>query len=79
MAKGRVLIDEGRCKGCGLCLTACTPGVLFLATDRLNARGYRPAELIDPQGSCTGCGLCAVVCPDVCIGVFRFTSSKVSA
>ncbi len=71
MAKGRVEIDEGRCKGCALCTSACPQDVLVLAAERLNARGYHPAELVDPQGRCTGCGLCAVICPDVCITVFR--------
>lgn len=71
MAKGRVTINEDQCKGCSLCTTACPPGVLFMA-DRLNARGYHPAQFIDPNGACTGCALCAVICPDVCITVYRF-------
>lgn len=72
MAKGRVTINENQCKGCTLCTTACPPGVLFMANDRLNARGYHPAEYRDPEGHCTGCALCAVICPDVCITVYRF-------
>jgi 2-oxoglutarate ferredoxin oxidoreductase subunit delta len=71
MAQGRVVIDEERCKGCGLCTTACVPGVLSLAAGRFNARGYRPAVLADPAGRCTGCALCAVICPDACLTVFR--------
>ena len=76
MAHGRVIIDEERCKGCSLCQQACNPGVLHLAADRFNARGYRPAVLIDPDQRCTGCGLCAVVCPDVCLTVFRVASAQ---
>jgi 2-oxoglutarate ferredoxin oxidoreductase subunit delta len=76
MAKGRVVIDEGRCKGCALCITACPQAVLVISTDRFNARGYRPVELVDPEGKCTGCALCAVVCPDVCIGVLRFAGAR---
>jgi 2-oxoglutarate ferredoxin oxidoreductase subunit delta len=71
MAKGRVVIDMERCKGCVLCTTACPPGVLFIAQDQLNARGYHPARLEDPLGQCTGCGLCAVICPEVCLTVYR--------
>jgi 2-oxoglutarate ferredoxin oxidoreductase subunit delta len=76
MAKGRVRVDEQRCKGCGLCLGACPPGVLALTTDRLNAHGYHPVQLIDPQGRCTGCGLCAVACPDVSLTVFRLVEGR---
>ena len=71
MVRGRVVIDEGRCKGCELCTAACPQGVLSMANDRLNARGYHPVRLIDSQSRCTGCGLCAVVCPDVCFIVYR--------
>lgn len=70
MAKGRVVIDIERCKGCALCLEACPPGVLALADD-FNAKGYRPAMLVDPDHKCTGCALCATVCPDASITVFR--------
>jgi 2-oxoglutarate ferredoxin oxidoreductase subunit delta len=43
----------------------------------VNARGYYPAMLADPDGQCTGCALCAVACPDVCITVYRQVSSTV--
>jgi 2-oxoglutarate ferredoxin oxidoreductase subunit delta len=75
MAKGRVIVDEARCKGCALCTSACPQDVLIMAEDRLNARGYHPAQFIDPAGRCTGCGLCAVICPDVCFTVYRFVTS----
>jgi 2-oxoglutarate ferredoxin oxidoreductase subunit delta len=71
MAKGRVVIDADRCKGCALCVSACPPGVLVMAPGLINAHGYHPAELVDPSGRCTGCGLCAVICPDVCLTVYR--------
>jgi 2-oxoglutarate ferredoxin oxidoreductase subunit delta len=71
MAKGRITIDEGRCKGCGLCVTACQHDLIHLAEDQLNARGYHPALFVDPSSACTGCTLCAVICPDVCITVYK--------
>jgi 2-oxoglutarate ferredoxin oxidoreductase subunit delta len=43
---------------------------------RLNARGYHPAVLLDPEGRCTGCALCAVICPDVCFTVIRFENQR---
>lgn len=71
MAKGHVVIDENRCKGCALCITACQQHVLVMNDSRLNGRGYHPAELVDPKGRCTGCALCAVICPDACFTVYR--------
>ncbi len=70
MANGRIVINEDRCKGCALCVEACPPGVIRIA-DRLNAMGYKPAELYDPAFQCSGCALCAMVCPDAGITVYR--------
>lgn len=71
MAKGTISIDKARCKGCTLCVPVCPKEVIQIATDMLNAKGYRPAQLVDPEGLCTGCAICALICPDVCITVFR--------
>jgi len=70
MAKGLVIIDEDRCKGCSLCVVACPHQVLRLANDRFNAKGYRPVERANPK-SCVGCATCATVCPDVVFTVYR--------
>jgi 2-oxoglutarate ferredoxin oxidoreductase subunit delta len=77
MAKGRIEINEDNCKGCSLCMIACPQTVIRPHTDRVNARGYSPATLVDPDGKCTGCALCAVACPDVCITVYRRIPSTV--
>jgi len=71
MARGTVRIDGERCKGCDLCTTVCPQHVLILDEARLNAKGYHPAKLNDPNGECTGCAICSVMCPDVCITVYR--------
>lgn len=76
MARGTVVIDVDRCKGCELCTTICPQHVLCMAQDRFNARGYRPAQLVDPQGKCTGCALCALICPDVVLTVYRFDPQR---
>ncbi len=71
MAKGTISIDADRCKGCELCTTVCPQHVLAMNEDTLNAKGYHPAMLVDPDGECTGCAVCSIICPDVCITVFR--------
>ncbi len=69
--KGRIEIKEAKCKGCTLCVIACPQNVIAMVTEYVNAKGYYPAHLVDPEGKCTGCALCAVACPDVCITVYR--------
>jgi len=71
MASGTIFIDEERCKGCQLCTIACPQNVLAIDKSTLNAKGYHPAKLVDPDTACTGCAVCAVICPDVCITVYR--------
>jgi 2-oxoglutarate ferredoxin oxidoreductase subunit delta len=78
MVQGRIVIDPERCKGCELCAGVCPQDVIRMA-DRFNARGYRPAQLIDPAGACTGCGVCALVCPDVAITVYRQVAPRSAA
>ncbi len=71
MAKGTITVAYDSCKGCGLCTAVCPQSILMLDQEQLNAHGYHPAVLVDPDGLCTGCALCALVCPDVCITVYR--------
>jgi 2-oxoglutarate ferredoxin oxidoreductase subunit delta len=72
MARGTVVIDEDRCKGCELCTTVCPQGILKMALTRFNAHGYRPVALLDTDNKCTGCALCALICPDVSLTVYRY-------
>lgn len=78
VARGRIVIERERCKGCELCTTVCPKHIIQIAED-LNARGYRPAQLVDPDHECTGCTLCALVCPDVVITVYREVPLKQAA
>ena len=70
----RIVIDQDRCKGCGLCTLAC-PYELVRMSERFNAKGYRPAEFTDLKDKCIGCANCATMCPDIVIVVYR-TKSK---
>lgn len=65
----RVRFNEDTCKGCGLCVSVCPKGIIFLA-DRVNRLGHHPATVV-AQDECISCTLCAVMCPDLVIEVFR--------
>jgi 2-oxoglutarate ferredoxin oxidoreductase subunit delta len=67
--KGRIVVNEAYCKGCELCVSACPQHVMALSVERITARGYHPAELV--EDGCTGCAVCAVVCPEAAITVYR--------
>ncbi|MDR1409761.1 MAG: 4Fe-4S binding protein [Oscillospiraceae bacterium] len=64
----KVTINENVCKGCELCVTACPKKIVALAKEKLNAKGYHAAEVIDPA-ACIGCAMCALICPDCAITV----------
>lgn len=69
-AKGMIIIDEGFCKGCTYCISACPYDLIELG-EGTNSQGYQPATYIDPEGRCTGCAACAVTCPEVAIEVYK--------
>lgn len=64
----RVTFREDLCKGCELCVDACPKKIIAIAQDRLNAKGFRPAEITD-RSKCIGCAFCAIRCPDAVITV----------
>ncbi len=66
----KIVINEEKCKGCELCITQCPKKIIALSKDKLNKKGFHPAELIDPD-KCIGCAFCATTCPDVAIEVYR--------
>jgi 2-oxoglutarate ferredoxin oxidoreductase subunit delta len=70
MARGKVVVREDRCKGCGLCVSVCPVEILQLAEERFNVKGHTPVEVTDPE-KCTGCAMCATICPDVVFTVYR--------
>lgn len=70
MARGAVIIQSERCKGCQLCIQACPQEVLRLS-NAYNSRGYHPVFLDETQQHCTGCAVCALICPDSVFTVYR--------
>ena len=65
-----VIFNEDKCKGCQLCTTVCPKGIVHMATDRINSKGFHPAEVTE-KDKCIGCAFCATICPDVVIEVER--------
>lgn len=70
IAMPKITVKTNTCKGCELCVNACPKGIIALAAERINAKGYHPAELVDEQ-KCIGCCSCAIMCPDMAIIVER--------
>lgn len=52
-----IVIDEARCNGCGICLTACPQEAIVLEANRAEIK----------QELCTDCGVCLSVCPEEAI------------
>lgn len=64
----KVTFDTDICKGCGLCVSACPKKIIRIASEKLNKKGYSPAEITD-QEQCIACAFCATMCPDCVITV----------
>ena len=50
-----IRVDETRCKGCELCVTACHLKCIAMS-ETFSVTGYYPAKLAKLE-CCTGCGL----------------------
>ena len=67
---GKIIINTDRCKGCGLCVSAC-PNRLIVLSKTINSGGMHPAVFAGEKERCTGCSLCAMMCPDMAIEVYK--------
>ena len=68
-AKGAIVVDIEKCKGCEVCVVNCPTNVIRL-TREVNGKGYHFAYMEVPE-ACIGCANCAVVCPDGVISVYQ--------
>jgi 2-oxoglutarate ferredoxin oxidoreductase subunit delta len=59
-----------KCKGCGLCTTACPKKIVIIQKDSRNEKGYYTAVCTD-QDLCISCAMCAIICPDCAIKISR--------
>ena len=59
----KVIFNEERCKSCELCVSVCPKKILRISDDKMNEKGYKPAEIFE-QDKCIGCAFCATICPD---------------
>ena len=66
----KIIVKVNTCKGCGLCAEACPRKIIGFSKDKMNDKGYHPAELLDAE-KCIACAMCAVMCPDCAIIVER--------
>ncbi|MDR2525515.1 MAG: 4Fe-4S binding protein [Oscillospiraceae bacterium] len=64
----RVTFREDICKGCALCVEVCPKKIVHMAKERLNTKGYHPAQ-VEEMDKCIGCAFCATMCPDCVITV----------
>lgn len=69
-ADGLPLIDEHKCRGCGLCVKACPKGIIkLIPRDKiivfLLCSSTKPAKIKAAacKNSCVACGLCVKACP----------------
>lgn len=75
MAKGKVVVNQDECKGCGLCVESCPQKGMGLSPE-LNHYGVHPA--MQKADVCTGCGICYYVCPEPgAITVYKMAAAPV--
>ena len=66
----KIIVNEERCKACGLCVDVCPQKILKLSSETFNKLGYHYLE-VERSDACTGCKRCVTMCPDVVIELYR--------
>ena len=71
-SRGKVIIVEDRCKGCGFCVAYCPRDVLAMS-QTFNAKGYHTPAVID-ESKCVNCHFCEALCPE--FGIFSIEAAE---
>lgn len=69
MSSKKLIVDENRCKSCGLCVEFCPKKTLEIGSG-INVQGYNFVVQKNKE-NCIGCDTCGIICPDMAIGVIR--------
>jgi len=72
----RIEIDRSRCKGCGLCTSACPRKLLDL--DVPEDESLQACAVLPCQEKCVGCAQCAEMCPDLAISVYSKQKNEIT-
>jgi len=75
------VVDETRCKGCGLCVEVCPYHAISLEDHktRLETLEFNARKAIINPASCKGCGSCAATCPLGAILPLHYTTGQIEA
>lgn len=65
---GKVIINQEKCKGCGLCTKCCAAASLELADKK--------ARMVQDLPFCMSCGDCVAICPEDAIELTEFIEFK---
>jgi heterodisulfide reductase subunit A len=88
LAKGMVeaeanisIVDETKCKGCGLCVEVCPYKAISLEDKKtkLESVEFNARKAVINPASCKGCGSCAATCPVGAISPLHFTTEQIDA
>ncbi|MDY6854005.1 MAG: 4Fe-4S binding protein [Thermodesulfobacteriota bacterium] len=71
MAKGEMIIDDNKCRGCGYCVLFCKQECIVMSEDRFTPLGYLLPVVSEPD-KCNACGVCGMMCPHYAVEVYKF-------
>jgi 2-oxoglutarate ferredoxin oxidoreductase subunit delta len=64
-----IVIDEEKCKGCGICVALC-PLKVLVKSDKISPQGFNLPSPIN-RDKCSGCRICEYYCPDFAIYIIE--------